>query len=72
VRVTGRLAGHAGRIAAFVREAAMPAGTVTLTLGWRYRFAGFAAGQEQQFRNFLSAECNVLPPARAPGRRATQ
>jgi len=70
VRATGRLAGQATRIAAFAQAESIPDGTITLTLRWRYRFGGPLRAREQQIRNWLGAECNVLPGAPPGGRRA--
>jgi hypothetical protein len=71
VQTTGPLLGYAGRIQAFVRAQGMPPGSIFLTRGWRWNFPKqFDAGREQQFRNFLGAECNVLPPGPQGGKRA--
>lgn len=70
VRATGLLARQAARLSAFVQAERIPDGSVTLTLGWRYRFRGPVCAREQQVRNWLGAECNVLPPGKAPGKRA--
>jgi hypothetical protein len=70
VRASGRLGGQAARIAEFVRAEAIPDGSITLTLGWRYRFGGALRAHEQQIRNWLGATCHLLPPGRAGGRGA--
>lgn len=70
VRATGLLARHLARIAEFVEVERIPDGRITLTWGWGYRFRGPLRAREQQIRNWLGAECHVLPGAPPGGRRA--
>ncbi len=71
VQTTGPITPYAARIQAFVRQQGMPAGSILLTRAWRWTFPKqFDAGREQQFRNFLGAECNVLPAGPQGHKRA--
>ncbi|MHC5019555.1 MAG: hypothetical protein ACYTGX_05485 [Planctomycetota bacterium] len=71
VRATGPLAPYVTRIQNFVRDEKMPAGAIFLTRGWQWRFPKhYDAGRQQQFRNFLGAECPVLPPGPQGHKRA--
>jgi len=71
VKATGPIQPYAARIQNFVRDEGMPAGSIILGRNWRWTFPKrYDAAQEQQFRNFLGAECNVLPPGPQGKKRA--